>query len=81
MGRESQYVESYLRAAAKYLWTPGTYLAYNLEGRAKDWAARYERALVRALERRQARGEVVAVRSAKGSVAYMRSSEREPPNV
>jgi hypothetical protein len=69
--RESQYVESYLYAAGKRRWTPKTYLAYELKGRAKTYGAGYASALQRALDRRVREGAVVPVRSAGRKIAYM----------
>jgi hypothetical protein len=70
--RGSMYTEEYLRynSEAKRPLTPGTYLRYQLKGRARDYADRYERALMRHLMALLAEGVIEPVRSAGGSVAY-----------
>jgi hypothetical protein len=75
--RESQYVDSYLYAAGKRRWTPKTYLAYELKGRAKTYGAGYESALQRALDRRVRAGKVVPVTSVGRKVAYMWAEDAE----
>ena len=77
--RESQYTELYLNMAADpdTRWTPDTYLAYTLHGKAKAWSMHYVQALMRALRRREAAGTVVAVRSKGGSTAYIRTEDQE----
>jgi predicted alpha/beta-fold hydrolase len=74
MRRESQYIDSYLATtedpATRY--TPDTYLAYTLHGKAKDYSSHYVRALMAAISRRVAAGTVVPARSAHGSTAYVR---------
>jgi hypothetical protein len=74
--RESQYIEPYLDATADPAtrWTPDTYLAYTLRGTARDYAAGYARALMRAIRRRVDAGTVVPARSVHGSTAYVRSA-------
>lgn len=51
----SQYVEPYLRGNAERGWnkgiTPGTYLAYVLQGKAKRYSGNYLRALKNGLEK------------------------------
>jgi hypothetical protein len=71
MTKRSQYLEAYLKAASLHRWAPGTFLAYTLKGRAKDWMGRYQRALENALEAEIKAGRVVKVRSVLGSVAYI----------
>jgi predicted alpha/beta-fold hydrolase len=77
--RESQYVEAYLNTTADpdTRWTPDTYLAYTLHGKAKDYSMHYVNALMRALRRREAAGTVTAVRSKGGSTAYIRTGDQE----
>lgn len=74
MRRESQYIDSYLATtedpATRY--TPATYLAYTLHGKAKDYSQHYVRALMAAIGRRVTAGTVVPVRSVRGSTAYVR---------
>lgn len=74
MRRESQYIEPYLATtedpATRY--TPDTYLAYTLHGKAKDYSTHYVRALMAAISRRVDAGTVVPVRSVHGSTAYIR---------
>ena len=72
MAKESQYIDRYLEVAAAHRYTPGTFLAYTLAGKAKRYGAGYTRALLRAINRRLSTGEVVAVRSAHGATAYVR---------
>jgi hypothetical protein len=68
----SQYTDSYLAETANgHLITPGTYLTYQLRGRAKQWAGRYHSALVRSLERVGA----VPVPSVGRSTAYVRPGQ------
>ena len=72
MARESQYIEGYLaendsRGLGKGL-TVGSYLAYQLKGKAKKYSGRYAAALINALERRGS--AVIKGRSAMGGVAY-----------
>lgn len=75
MPRESQYVEAYLNTTADpgTRWTPDTYLAYTLHGKAKDYSRGYANALMRALNRRVRDGTVISVRSKGGSTAYIRA--------
>jgi hypothetical protein len=69
---ESQYIHRYLARTADPAtrWTPHTFLAYTLHGKARDYAGGYHRALMRAIGRRVAAGTVVPVRSKGGSTAY-----------
>lgn len=69
------YVEEYLDAAAANRWTPATFFSYRLRGLAKQYAGRYQAALLRALTHRVEAGEVVAVPSRGGSVAYVRVTD------
>ena len=67
---QSQYTDDYLatnksRGMGKGL-TPGSYLSYELRGRAKSWAGRYTVGLVRSCERAGA----VTGPSMKGGTAY-----------
>jgi hypothetical protein len=71
MTKRSQYLEAYLKAAAVHRWAPGTFLAYTLKGKAKDWMRRDQRALENALVEEVKSGRVVKVRSVLGSVAYI----------
>jgi hypothetical protein len=73
--RESQYIEQYLDYTADRPITPGTYLAYMLRGKAKDYTSRYLKALQRALDRRQEAGTVLCVRSVGGRIAYIRRTD------
>lgn len=71
--RNSQYLEDYLSlnnalGRGKGL-TIGTYLAYELRGRAKNYSGRYARALENSLERNGAQKG----RSFMGKVAYYES--------
>lgn len=71
MAKESQYTDDYLatntaRGMGNGL-TVGTFLAYVLRGRAKEYKGRYETALINSLERRQG---VVKSKSARGGVAW-----------
>lgn len=66
--RQSQYLESYLQCTANgTLYTPGTYIAYHVRGRAKRYADVYLRSLERGLKQVGA----VPVRSIRGGVAYI----------
>ncbi len=72
--RESQYVEDYLRTNEQRGmdrgYTIGTYLAYQLRGKAKNYAGHYRRALERACERRVEAGVAVEGLSINGGIAY-----------
>ncbi len=66
--RLSQYLKPYLRTTAGgTLYTPGTFLAYTLRGRAKHYGDVYLRTLERSLDAVGA----VPVRSIKGGKAYI----------
>jgi hypothetical protein len=71
---ESQYVEPYLDTTADPAtrYTPDTYLAYTLHGKAKDYSVHYRDALMRAIRRRVDAGTVVPAKSVRGAVAYVR---------
>ncbi len=75
---ESQYIEPYLDKTADpgTRWTPGTYLSYTLAGKAKGYSAHYATALMRAIRRREAAGEVIAVPSKGGSTAWIRKEDQ-----
>lgn len=75
--RESQYIETYLDTTAERRFTPGTFLAYQLRGRAKTWQAHYLRALRKSLDRRVATGRVRKVRSERGGVSYIRTEDMQ----
>lgn len=68
--RESQYIEDYLATNANRGLgnglTVGSFLAYNLRGKAKDYAQVYAQALVNAINRR----DCIAAKSAHGGTAY-----------
>jgi hypothetical protein len=70
MPKNSQYLESYLsendRRGAGNGLTVGTFLAYQLGGKAKKYADRYANALVNSLERAGA----IRGKSAHGAVAW-----------
>lgn len=74
MAKGSQYTESYLRENARRGFgkgvTVGTFLAYNLRGRAKNYGGRYADALNNDLNRRVKVGEVVGGVSAGNSIAF-----------
>ena len=71
---KSQYLERYLDdsdqriAAGGAPITPGTFLAYQLRGRAKQWISRYLAALVRSLKA----ADTVETTSVGGCTAYRR---------
>ena len=75
--RLSQYLDKYLDANAERIAggkkpiTPGTYLAYKLRGRAKNYFGKYESALIRALRIMDAR----RVDSACRRNAYVRADD------
>jgi hypothetical protein len=70
--RESQYTQDYLDTTASgRLYTIGTYLHYQLRGKAKSYAERYSKALHNSVIRRGA----VPVRSLKGGTAYRMPEE------
>jgi len=69
--KRSMYLEAYLKAAAVNRWTPGTFLAYTLRGKAKDWMSKYQRALENALIEEEKAGRVVRVRSVRGHTAWV----------
>lgn len=77
----SMYTTEYLATTADPAtrYTVGTFLAYELHGEAKRWAARYARALIRDLERLEAAGEVEQCRSVRGGVAWRRRLNGETP--
>lgn len=68
----SMYTEGYLRynSEAERPLTPGSYLRYQLRGKARDYADRYERALMRHIQALVEEGIAEPIRSAHGSVAY-----------
>lgn len=70
--RESQYVETYLNMTGDKAVTVGTFLNGELSGKAKQYSSGYYRALISALCRRVESGEVVAVKSVRGSVSFKR---------
>lgn len=70
----SMYTDEYLDTNETRAITPGTFITKTLRGRAKDYSARYLRALLNDLQRRAAAGEVKLVRSERGSWAYRRVS-------
>lgn len=66
--RGSQYTDSYLQETSSgHLITPGTFLAGVLRGRAKTYSGKYERALVRHLQRIGC----VQTKSVGGGVAWI----------
>jgi hypothetical protein len=69
--KRSQYLEAYLKAAVEHRWTPGTFLAYTLRGKAKNWMSKYQRALENALIEEEKAGRVVRVRSVQGHTAWV----------
>lgn len=79
MRRESQYIDAYLDTTADPAtrYTPDTYLAHVLHGRAKNYSMHYVRALMRAIRRRVDEGTVIPVSSVRGSTAYIRCA---PPD-
>jgi hypothetical protein len=66
------YTEDYLRhnTETDRPLTPATYLRYQLRGKARDYADKYERALMRHIRALVEQGVAEPVRSAGGSVAY-----------
>lgn len=72
--RESQYIEGYLRHNAEAGegrgLTPGSYLAYHLRGKAKQYSGHYLHALMTAIQRRLQAGVIVQGQSAGGRIAY-----------
>lgn len=68
--RESQYVDDYLNENARrgtgQGLTIGSYLAYKLSGKAREYAGKYAAALLAAVLRRNA----IEGRSKNGGVAY-----------
>ena len=74
MRRESQYINAYLDTTADPAtrYTPDTYLAHTLHGKAKNYSMHYVQALMRAIGRRVAEGTVIPVPSVRGSTAYIR---------
>ena len=76
--RNSQYLEKYLAQNATLGsgrgLTIGTYLSYNLHGRAKLWSSGYYRALKRSCEKACEQDRAIAGKSARGSVAYYPST-------
>lgn len=66
------YIDLYLDAAEAHRWTPATYLTYTLRGKAAKYAGRYQHALMNAIQRRMNAGTVAGIRSAGGSIAYIR---------
>lgn len=79
---ESQYIEEFLDRTADpgTRWTPQTFLAYTLHGKAKDYSAGYHDALMRALSRRLAAGTVTEIRSKGGSTTYIRTEDAARAN-
>lgn len=75
--RESRYVDEYLDATARpeTRYTIGTFFAYRLRGKARQYSDRYARALEAALLRRVARGEVVPAQSVRGGRAFVRAEQ------
>lgn len=68
----SMYTEAYLdqnqsRGGYGHGITPGTFLSYQLSGRAKQYKARYQRALERDLDSRE---DVIGGPSTTGASAY-----------
>lgn len=55
------------------LFTPGTFLAYTLRGKAKAYSGHYLR---RMMDRLMSDPGVVAVQSVGGSTAYIRKEDR-----
>jgi hypothetical protein len=74
--RGSQYTDVYLNCTAdpETRYTVGTFLHYQLAGKAKRYADRYERVLVKDLERLRAAGEVDYAPSVHGATAYVRTA-------
>lgn len=74
--RGSQYTDAYLNENAKRGFlrglTVGTFLGYNLSGRAKAYSGRYATALENDLHRREKSGEVVRERSINNGEAFYR---------
>lgn len=69
--RESQYIDQYLICAKEFGYTPSTFLAYNLKGRARMYSDVYYRALMAAIERRVKAGIVKKTKSAGGRIAFI----------
>ena len=63
MARESQYADNYIDSG----YTIGTYLAYQLRGKAAKYGAGYYRALCRAMTARQSAGTAFAGPSVSGT--------------
>lgn len=67
--RDSQYVDDYLRGPR---YTVGTFLAYELAGKAKRYSDVYARALLNSLERLERAGKVERCRSVTGRESWRR---------
>lgn len=72
--RDSQYLDAYLRENGRRGpgdgLTPGSFLAYRLRGKRKEWAGRYLYSLLSSLYRAEARGECREGISAHGGTAW-----------
>lgn len=68
----SQYTEQYLDASEKYGWTIGTFLKYNLRGKAAKYTNKYRESLVKDLNRMVKEHRVVYGPSIRNSTAYYR---------
>jgi hypothetical protein len=81
MAKGSIYTIPYLEYNSSHTpVTPGTYLVKVLRGKAAQYGARYEAALLKDLYRLRDAGVVEPVRSARGSVAYrLREGQELPP--
>lgn len=72
--RLSQYVETYLNNDGRY--TIGTFLHYNLRGRAKSqYADVYEDSLLRSMQYLERIGKVMRCSSVHGGTAWKRATE------
>lgn len=69
--RESQYIDQYLTCAKEFGYTPSTFLAYNLKGKARKYSDVYYRALMTAIKRRLKNGSVKKVKSVGGKIAFI----------
>jgi hypothetical protein len=74
--RDSQYLRPYLETTADPAtrYTPGTFLAYTLRGKAAKYSDVYLRALLRSLEREERAGKAMRVPSVRKGVAWIQIS-------
>ncbi len=70
--RDSQYLDEYLDQRDNNPLTPGSFLTYILQGRAKTYSARYYGALMRSLNRLVESGKAETCESVGHAIAYRR---------